>query len=577
MRRLESRRQVETRQARRYGLISKARSSVLGVIVLLCVLAEKETLTTKLIVLGVPAVLLQSLVLWRNRVSLAWRRATRGAEFYAHRLDCLEQRWPGTGEPGLRFLDGAHPYSRDLDLFGTGCLFELLCTSRTSMGEETLADWLRSPAGLEEVHARHAAVAELRTRLDLREELSLLGSVLPKSLDWGEFIAWSQHKPILNSAGNRLAAVVLMVLAIAAFGGCLWGVAPLLFGLVLAVETGFGLSLRREIRKVIGPVELIGPELTRLAGFLERLEREQFASPRLGRLHATLALGGQWSARRIAELARLVSLMPPAYVLLWIPPLAFQIEAWRKACGPYVAGWLTSIGEFEALCALATYAFENPADPFPELTADGPCFEAVELKHPLLPRDRCVANDVRLAGDLRVLIVSGSNMSGKSTLLRTVGVNAVLALAGAPVRARRLRLSPLAVGATLRIQDSLQAGQSRFFVEITRLRQLVEIGKGPMPLLFLLDEILHGTNSHDRRVGAEAVVRSLVERGAIGLVTTHDLALTHIAELLTPRAANVHFEDQLEDGAIIFDYLMRPGVVQNTNALALMRSIGLEV
>lgn len=445
------------------------------------------------------------------------------------------------------------------------------------MGEETLADWLRVPASLEEIHARHAAVEELRTRLDLREELSLLGSELPAGLDWSGFKAWSQGKPILTSGANRLIAVLLLILAIGAFGVCLWGVFSFLFGFVLIVEAGFWLSLRREIREVIGPVELMGPELMRLTEFLGRVEREQFASPRLAKLHAILQFGSQSSARRIAELARLISLMPPAYFLLWIPLLAFQIEAWRKAYGRSIAGWLETIGEFEALSALAAYAFENPADPFPGLTADGPCFEATELKHPLLARDRCVANDVRLGGDLRVLMVSGSNMSGKSTLLRTIGVNVVLAQAGAPVRARQLRLSPLAVSATIRIQDSLQAGQSRFYVEIRRLRQMVDIAKGPIPLLFLLDEILHGTNSHDRRVGAEAVVRSLVERGAIGLVTTHDLALTQIAELLTPRAANVHFEDQLENGAITFDYHMRPGVVQNSNALALMRSIGLEV
>jgi len=173
--------------------------------------------------------------------------------------------------------------------------------------------------------------------------------------------------------------------------------------------------------------------------------------------------------------------------------------------------------------------------------------------------------------------VSGSNMSGKSTLLRTVGVNAVLALAGGPVRAGRLRLSPLVVGATLRIQDSLQAGRSRFYAEITRIRQLVELAKGYPPLLFLLDEMLQGTNSHDRRLGAEAIVRSLVDYGAIGLITTHDLALTEIADLLAPKAQNVHFEDQFENGAMSFDYRMRPGVVKNSNALALMRAVGIEV
>jgi DNA mismatch repair ATPase MutS len=196
----------------------------------------------------------------------------------------------------------------------------------------------------------------------------------------------------------------------------------------------------------------------------------------------------------------------------------------------------------------------------------------------LIPESRNVRTDLRLSEErVRVLIVSGSNMSGKSTLLRTLGTNTVLALAGAPVRAHRLRLSPLQLGASIRIQDSLQAGASRFYAEITRLRQIVELTRGKLPVLFLLDEILHGTNSHDRRIGAEGVVRGLLERGAIGLVTTHDLALARIAEELAPHAANVHFEDHLEGGQMTFDYRLRPGVVQRSNALELMRSVGLEV
>jgi DNA mismatch repair ATPase MutS len=199
------------------------------------------------------------------------------------------------------------------------------------------------------------------------------------------------------------------------------------------------------------------------------------------------------------------------------------------------------------------------------------------MGHPLLPDTRCVRNDLRLADGLRLLVVSGSNMSGKSTFLRTVGINAVLALAGGPVRARRLRMTPLAVGATLRIQDSLQAGRSRFYAEILRVRQIVDLSRGPLPLLFLLDELFAGTNSHDRRLGAAAVVRGLVESGALGLVTTHDLSLTQIAEQLDPRAANVHFADRFEHGVMHFDYQLHPGVVQHSNALALMRAVGLEV
>jgi DNA mismatch repair ATPase MutS len=235
------------------------------------------------------------------------------------------------------------------------------------------------------------------------------------------------------------------------------------------------------------------------------------------------------------------------------------------------------VAELEALLALASYAFEHPHDPFPEVVDSGPLLDGEGLAHPLIAPARAVPNDVRLDQTLRLLIVSGSNMSGKSTLLRTLGVNVVLGLAGAPVRARRLRLSRLALGTSLHVHDSLQAGQSRFYAEITRLRLLVDLSRTEPPLLFLLDELLHGTNSSDRRAGAEAVLRGLVARGALGLVTTHDLALGAVADDLAPLGANVHFEDRLEAGRMSFDYRLRPGVVRRSNALELMRAVGLEV
>jgi DNA mismatch repair ATPase MutS len=222
--------------------------------------------------------------------------------------------------------------------------------------------------------------------------------------------------------------------------------------------------------------------------------------------------------------------------------------------------------------------WERPEDVMPEFVPEAPgLFEAEALGHPLLPAAKVIRNDVRLGGELRVLVVSGSNMSGKSTLLRAVGLNTVLAQAGAPVRALGLRLSPLAVGASLRTLDSLQDGRSRFYAEITRLREVTDLTNGAIPALFLLDELLSGTNSHDRRIGAEGIVASLVNRGAIGLVTTHDLALAHIADTLAPRARNVHFEDHIEDGHITFDYKLREGVVERSNALELMRAVGLDV
>lgn len=315
--------------------------------------------------------------------------------------------------------------------------------------------------------------------------------------------------------------------------------------------------------------------------------REQSPKRKRGNGSPRLRYGLCSPSERIAQLGNLLDLlhsrsnqlfMPLAYLLMWGTQMAHAIEQWRGIAGPAIARWLDVVGQFETLCALAAYAYENPNDPFPEIvTEGGPCYDGEQLGHPLLPASRCVRNDLRLTGDLRVLIVSGSNMSGKSTFLRTAGINAVLALAGAPVRAQRLLLSPLALGATLRIQDSLQQGRSRFYAEILRVRQIVDLTRGPLPLLFLLDEIFAGTNSHDRRLGAEAIVAGLVEAGALGLVTTHDLSLTHIAEQLGPRAANVHFADHFDKGEMKFDYRLQPGVVRHSNALALMRAVGLRV
>jgi DNA mismatch repair ATPase MutS len=261
-------------------------------------------------------------------------------------------------------------------------------------------------------------------------------------------------------------------------------------------------------------------------------------------------------------------------LLLWTTQLAMGVEAWRAENGPRVPAWLDAVSEIEALSSLANYAWEHPSDPFPEFTATESVFDAVGLGHPLLPEDRCVRNSLTLADPLRLLIVSGSNMSGKSTLLRTVGVNTVLALAGAPVRAERLTLTRLSLGASIRTVDSLEEGHSRFMAEILRLKQVLELAP---PSLFLLDELLHGTNSHDRALGSEGLIRALLARGAVGLVTTHDLSLARVADELAPVAANVHFEDRLEGGRLVFDYRMRPGIVARSNALDLMRAVGLDV
>jgi len=522
-----------------------------------------------------------------DRVNRAIAHANRAMAFCEKGLARLEERWAGTGEPGARFLDEAHPYAPDLDLFGKGSLFELLCTARTGVGEKTLADWLLAPANPEEIRHRQAAVEELRPNFNLREELALLGANIPPGVRLEELSHWAVGPRILNSGLARWTALALAILTVLALLAWLLDLSnrwP--FFVMLALEGLFAWWMSGRVNRVLAPIEKRASDLMIFSGILRRVERKEFAAPWLTRLQSALKTEGQPPSERLAQLVQLIEWLnakrnqiftPLALMLLWDTQFAFAIEAWRSHCGSGIHRWLDAVGQFEALCALATYSYENPQDPFPQIVNEGPVLDGQQLGHPLLPHAQCVRNDLVLTTDLRVLVVSGSNMSGKSTYLRTAGINAVLAQAGAPVRAARMKLSPLAVGATLRIQDSLQAGRSRFYAEIMRVRQLVDLAKGPLPLLFLLDEVFHGTNSHDRRLGAEGVVRSLIGLNSIGLVTTHDLALADIADRLTPHVANVHFEDQMKGDQITFDYRVHPGVVRHSNALALMRAVGLDV
>lgn len=533
-----------------------------------------------------PVVTFVMFVFHHETVRRQARLAKRSVRFYERGLARIEDRWEGDGTAGLDFLDSEHPYSLDLDLFGKGSLFELLCTARTRSGEKTLAEWLCAPAAPEEIQARHEAVRELRPRLDLRERVTLLGEDVRAGIHDEALKTWATTPLLPRLLLVRIVAASLAVLNVAALVSAGLGIGSRVLLVLVVLNVAFVFWTRTRVQKALAGVDWALHDLALLGETLACIEQERFESPRLMALRKALDTEEAPPSQQLAKLRRLVALLESmknqmfvliGLIVLWDRQVALAIEAWRATSGAAVARWLTAVGEFEAFCSLASYAYEHPADPFPEIVTDGACFVGEAIGHPLIPQRQCVRNDLALGSDLRVFIVSGSNMSGKSTLLRTVGTNIVLALAGAPVRAQRLRLSPLAIGATLRIQDSLQRGSSRFYAEITRIRQLMDITKGDLPLFFLLDEILHGTNSHDRQVGAEAIVRSLVDRGAIGLVTTHDLALAHIAETLAPRAANVCFEDQLTDDKLTFDYHMRPGVVRKSNALALMRAVGLEV
>ena len=574
---------------------------------------------------AVPVLCFLVLVVLHERILRRAHRLERARDFYRRILDRLDGDWRAGGRPGSRFGDehAEHVYAADLDLFGPDSLFLMLNRARTRGGDELLASWLLRPAPPDVVRKRQEAVRELAPRLDFRERLAASGRIARTDLDPEALVSWAEGasaegdgRPALPGAGGReflvraLLGLVAVGNVLTVTGWMIWSWGPSPFLALALPQVLCTLTMRGRFRAATDGVTRASRDLNLVSSLLEVIEREPFESSRLVELAKRLQSGdgitGSRSARHLQRLVDLLDSMhnavfaPFGLLLLWTPQLAYAIDSWRRRHGDRVAAWLGTLAEVEALASLASHAFEHPDHTFPTLveTTDGqrPMLAGRQLGHPLLPAGTCVVNDVVLAtvpGDAthpgesaaraprspaQCLIVSGSNMSGKSTLLRTVGTNVVLALAGAPVRARSLRLTPLAIGSSLQLKDSLAEGQSRFYAEITKLRSVLDLTDQETPVLFLLDEILHGTNSHDRRVGAEGLIRGLLDRGAIGLVTTHDLALARIADdSANSSLRNVHFRDELEDGEIRFDYLLREGTVTRSNALDLMRQVGLKV
>ena len=506
-----------------------------------------------------------------------------------------------------------------LDLFGPEQLFERLADWRTDAGGETLAGWMLRPAPPDEIRERQAAVRELHSRIEIREALAATGCLEPwpsarSSVfeDWlgsgsaapvspddagpdagegGEGDSGEEpapdRKPAWPPAPSRRTEVLVGVAALVSSAAMIVELAALVqgFGAPLFLTTllagaALGVWTRTGVRAHEAMGKLMEPEISGLQRIAATLDEEEFASPRLQELGERLSAARRPLADLERHHARLrlrrnLVFAPIAALLFWGTQHVWAINRWRRRHGEALRGWVAAAGEFDALVALAQYAEERPGHVFPEFD-DGPGLEAVNLGHPLIPEARLQRNTVRLGrGGADVLIVTGSNMSGKSTLLRAIGVNFVLARMGAPTAATTFRLGPLALGASIAVHDSLREGVSRFLAELLALRTVLDTGSPEEPLLFLLDEVLQGTNSNDRRAATAALLRELGRRSAVGVITTHDLSLTELAHELPGRVRNLHFTERVVDGAMDFDYQLRDGVLPRGNALDLMRILKL--
>ena len=541
------------------------------------------------------------LVAVHNRVEREKKRAQEGRRLNEEALARLARRWDEVPEPRLT-LGEADSVVRDLDLFGHASLWKLLGTVSTPLGKSTLAGWLLEPAETEVARRRQGAVAELVEELDFRQELQLRSRTMEKlDPDCEPFLRWAEDEPWLASRGAlkwcaRLLALVPITLLGFSLAGPLphsvWMAAALVNTIVAYAFTGniHGIfsrisSREGEFRSYSHALELLVGERrlaegdTYLARLCRRLTADELEAPR--------------------EMARLQSLVTSADVrysgslhlplqafFLWDVHVLDRLERWQVRAGRSARGWLSALGEVEALSALAGLAFDEPDWTFPELLDDvaqeDRRLEASQLGHPLIAPGVRVANDVTVGPSESFLLVTGSNMSGKSTLIRSLGLNVVLAQAGGPVCAGSLKLPPLILGTSVLIEDSLEDGVSFFMAELHRVKQIVDLAGSSRQqgrtLFYLMDEILRGTNSFERQTAVRRILIHLLEEGAIGAISTHDLQLAEIDEL-AEACRPVHFRETVDNTpgrpVMSFDYQLRPGVATTRNALKLLELVGL--
>jgi hypothetical protein len=555
------------------------------------------------------------LVLAHARVIRALNDARRWLRVNRDAKSRVTGAWRELPETGRRFSDPQHPYAEDLDMFGVASLFQRLSVAHTSFGQNCLAGFLREPAGVATVRDRQETVRALAPELELRQKLEACAlAISDESLsesasktahreapDPDPLLRWAEGDTVLGLrrwlvwSSRLLPVVTLSGIALSSFSR-----APIfLWSFPLVLQLGLLVLTQAECARVFTAVSNAEGAFVRYGAMLELIEELHIDSTLVKGLQSKLMSVGPKSATeksarrgerpsvRMKEFENKVGwfnlrhngLVHPLinWLLLWDIHCVLALEAWQKRSGRVARGWFEAVGEMEALCSFAALAHDEPGYVFPELREGPASFRAHGLGHPLIDRGRRVDNDLSLPEPQTALLVTGSNMSGKSTLLRTMGLAAVMAQAGAPVCARQFELSPLAVRTSIHVSDSLERGISAFYAELVKLRAVLGATDGGMPVLFLLDEILHGTNSAERQIGARWLLSQLLARGAIGVVSTHDLGLCQLTGELAQRVHQAHFRENVENDKMTFDYKLRPGPVASGNALRLMRVIGLDV
>jgi len=584
----------------RLGRISFRFSVVRGVLFfgfaasLIAILVRSSLADTRLWLLAGGWLVAFLLVLpWHDRVIRRQRRAAALRGLNEEGIWRMDREWDLLPLPQAPAEKAGDHRARDLDLFGRASLFQLLGTVQTPAGRLRLSGWLLEPAPPAEISLRQEAVREIGPEIDFRQQIEVRTRLLEAAADVTPFLRWAEGEPwLLHRPGLiGLTRILPPITVWLCFASLLTEFPAYPFILAVIVNLILLYRFGERLEGTFHQIEAREREFRSYAEAMEVAVSRRFDSPALQRIGATLSAEGRtahtWMDRLGARLGIVdvrrnpILRLPIELLLLWDFHALWLLERWQQAVGRQARGWIEALGELEALSALAGLHHDNPDWVLPAVGPQEDRFAAGALGHPLIPADRRVGNDVEVGPAGTFLLVTGSNMSGKSTLLRAIGLNAVLAQAGGPVCAETLRMPPVELATSILVEDSLVGGVSFFMAELLRIRGVVEAADRchaeGRTLLYLLDEILRGTNSVERQVAVRRVVTHLLRGGALGAISSHDLQLAEIAEL-SAASRPVHFRESLHPGeetSMTFDYRMRPGIATTTNALALMELVGL--
>jgi hypothetical protein len=583
------------RLGRRFNRVANARL-VAFVAAVICLVWGLAGDSAPAVALGLAAgVAFAGLVRWHRQLGQRRDRAGGLHQVNAESMERLARRWENIPLRHHVTAPPSHPYAADLDLFGRASLLHLLDTTGTSMGQATLAHWLLRAATPVTVSARQAAVAELTPKLDFRQDLQVAAGTeadLTSRPDPEPLLTWAEsgrprgRQHLVWVA--RFSAVLLCVTGIAQATGFLSWPVWLLF---LLLNAALWQVSGQRAYATLSRIETQEPALRQYVAAFDLLSTIRFDAPGLVALQEILHANGRSAAGHVHALERLARCIIPrgalAYwvvqsICLWDIQVLAALEDWQAKAGPNLRGWLGALGEIEALAALAGLAHAHPSWAVPEIDPTACQLDALQAGHPVLAPGARVDNPVILGPSGTFVLVTGSNMAGKSTYLRTIGTNIVLAQAGAPVCARRFRMPPVDLCTSMRAVDSLEHGVSTFLAEVVRLKHVVDVARqadDERIVCYLLDEILQGTNSAERQIAVRQVIRFLLARRTIGAVSTHDLALADLPDL-GGHARLVHFQETLTDTphgpAMSFGYQLQPGLATSTNALRLVAMLGLD-